>query len=174
MLAPLDEADVAEALQDFVLEGWSIGSDTGTDTRISMEPGAAKRLAELCCGDPFLFQLAGQAAWNAGSGAVITLTEVDQGWTSVSAEARLHVERVLERLPDRERSFAEAMAALDPSARTLTNIATEAGSAKASEAGPSAQRLDTVRRLISRGRLYTFRHRAVEAMLTSGWPKHSA
>ena len=44
------------------------------------------------------------------------------------------------------------------------------GLEKATDAGPTSQRLDTVRGIIGRGRLRTFRHRAVEAYLTSGWP----
>ncbi|WP_279630800.1 hypothetical protein [Rathayibacter sp. VKM Ac-2804] len=37
--------------------------------------------------------------------------------------------------------------------------------------GTTAQRLDTVRGIIDRGKLYGFRHRAIEASLTSEWPR---
>jgi len=62
------------------------------------------------------------------------------------------------------------MAGLPPSARTLTRIADALGLAKPTDAGPTSQRLDAVRGIISRGKPYTFRHRAVEAYLTSDWP----
>lgn len=42
--------------------------------------------------------------------------------------------------------------------------------AKGSDAGVSARRLDSLRGIIRRGKPYTFRHRAVEAHLTSEWP----
>ena len=42
----------------------------------------------------------------------------------------------------------------------------------ASDAGPTAQRLDLIRRVIRRGRPhYTFRNRAVGAYLESDWPE---
>ena len=62
------------------------------------------------------------------------------------------------------------MASLPPVERQLTRIAHEAGYLKATAAGPTAQRLDTVRGIIERGTRYTFRHRAVEAYLSSDWP----
>jgi hypothetical protein len=52
----------------------------------------------------------------------------------------------------------------------ITRIAERVGFAKTTDAGPTAQRLDTVRGIIARGKPYTFRHRAVEAYLTSEWP----
>ena len=42
----------------------------------------------------------------------------------------------------REREFIEAMAELAPEERSLTNIARKMGHAKATDAGPTAQRLD--------------------------------
>ena len=62
------------------------------------------------------------------------------------------------------------MAGLPPADRTLTRIAERAGFSSASAAGPTSQRLDTVRGIIGRGKPYSFRHRAVEAYLTSDWP----
>lgn len=62
------------------------------------------------------------------------------------------------------------MAELPAHERTLTRIAKKAGYGKATDAGPTSQRLDTVRGIIGRGTRYTFRRRAVEAYLTSDWP----
>ena len=63
------------------------------------------------------------------------------------------------------------MAELAPEERSLTNIARKMGHAKATDAGPTAQRLDLNRLIIQRGRPYRFQHRAVEAYLTSNWPR---
>lgn len=62
------------------------------------------------------------------------------------------------------------MADLPPEERTLSRIAKELGLKKASDAGPTSQRLDTVRGIISPGTQYSFRHRAAEAYLTGDWP----
>jgi hypothetical protein len=127
-------------------------------------------MVELCSGEPFLFQLAGERAWLAGTGALVTLKDVQSGWASVREEARAHIERILDRLPGREREMLEAMASLAPSERTASAIAIACGYSDVSKAGPTAQRLDGVRGLISRGKPYTFRHRALEAYLTTQWP----
>ena len=136
-----------------------------------MEPGAVEVIVHLCAGEPFLFQLAGQQAWFAGTGTVITKEEALTGWRAVRSEAAAHVERILARLPPRERQLVEVMAELEPEDRTLTRIAAEMGFAKGSDAGvTTAQRLDSSRGIIRRGKPYSFRHRAVEAYLTSDWP----
>lgn len=170
-LTAIDEEDLAEALQEFVLDGWEVADRTGGIARIRMEPTAAALIADVCRGEPFLFQLAGEQAWYAGTADTITASEVRAGWRGAQREATAHVERILERLPGRERQFLQAMAELSPSARTLSGIAHKMGLTKATDAGPTSQRLDTVRGIIGRGRPYTFRHRAVEAYLTSDWPE---
>ena len=169
-LGALDEADLALALHPFVDEGWVIADAHGHNQRIRMTPTACRALIDLSCGEPFLFQLAGERAWFAGVGNMITAEEVHEGWRSAAAEAETHVQRVLARLPAREERFLRAMAALDPHERTLTQIARQMGHAHASELGTTAQRLDLTRGIVERGRPYTFRHRAVEAFLTSSWP----
>lgn len=63
-----------------------------------------------------------------------------------------------------------AMAELTPGERSLSEIAAAAGFSKAADAGAAWQRLGRVRGIISRGRPYMFRRRAVEAFLTSDWP----
>lgn len=169
-LAPIDDTDLQTALQPFLFEGWEIPSESGGGARIHMEAGARDAIIDLCRGEPFLFQLAGQQAWYAGTSALITKDDVLTGWQAARSEAASHVERILARLPQREREFVEAMAELELGDRTLTRIAKEMGFAKPSDAGPTSQRLDSTRGIISRGKLYAFRHRAVEAYLTSGWP----
>ncbi len=170
-LGPLDDADLASALQPFVMEGWEVADGEGGTSLIRMEQDAAAAIIDLCCGEPFLFQLAGEQAWYAGSNELITKEHVLRGWRTAASEAEAHVERVLNRLPGREHEFLQTMAGLSAKDRTLTRIAADMGYQKPTEAGPIAQRLDTVRGIISRGKPYTFRHRAVEAYLTSSWPR---
>ena len=170
VLDPLGDDDLRTALQPFVMEGLEVPGDRGVEV-IRMEQAAAETVVEVCQGEPFLFQLAGERAWYAGTGDVITRTEVLHGWRDAESEARSHVERILERLPERERQFVEAMAHLAPGDRTLSRIAAEAGFPRPTDAGPTSQRLDRVRGIIRRGKPYAFRHRAIEALLTSGWPR---
>ena len=137
-----------------------------------MEPAAQHAIVELSCGEPFLFQLAGQCAWHAGTDSIITAEHVRTGWSRQAAhKAEAHVQRILDRLPPREREFVEAMAELAPEERSLTNIAKRLGHKRATDAGPTAQRLDLTRRIVRRGKHYRFQHRAVGAYLTSEWPE---
>ncbi|WP_027587395.1 ATP-binding protein [Acidipropionibacterium thoenii] len=170
ILAPLDDEDLASALQPFVTDGWPVPDDEGGIGRVRMTPDARDAILRACCGEPFLFQLAGEQAWYADGSDVITRDHVLAGWQIARPEAAAHVERILQRLPGREREFLEAMSGLAPEDRTLTRIAAEMGYPRASNAGPTSQRLDSMRGIIARGKPYAFRHRAVEAYLTTGWP----
>lgn len=170
VLEPIDDDDLRSALRPFVVSGWGVSDDAGGVGVVRMEEAATEAIIDLCRGEPFLFQLVGERAWYAGTGSVVTRGEVLDGWRQAQSEAVAHVERILDRLPDRERDFVVAMAELPPGARSLTEIAAAAGFSKAADAGTASQRLDRVRGIISRGRPYTFRHRAVEAFLTSDWP----
>lgn len=169
-LGAIDDDALMSALQPFVTEGWPIADDAGGVGRVYMEPAAQRAVVELAHGEPFLFQLAGERAWYAGTGDLITAEHVRTGWRDAAPEAEAHVQRILDRLPPRERHFLEAMAALPPEERTLTNIARSMGYERTTDAGPTAQRLDLTRGIIRRGRPYDFRHRAVGAYLTSEWP----
>lgn len=171
VLQPVDDGDLTAALQPFVVEGWPVAARDGGIDRVSMEPEAQQAIVALSCGEPYLFQLAGQVAWFAGTGQIITRDDVLVGWESAESEAEQHVQRILDRLPMKEREFLWAMAEVEPEERTLTTIASAAGFAKATDAGPTSQRLDLTRRIIARGRKYRFRHRAVEAFLTTAWPE---
>ena len=169
-LGSIEDADLRLALHEFVTPGWSVPDGRGGTATIRMEADAADVVVELCRGEPFLFQLAGQRAWYAGTGPVITADEVVAGWRQARTEAAAHVERILERLPGRERQMLEVMAEMPAEERSATSIARAMGFERASQAGPTAQRLDTIRGIVRRGKTYTFRHRAVEAYLTSDWP----
>lgn len=169
-LDAIDDADLTAALQTFVTEGWPVATEAGGAERVFLAADAQRAIVERARGEPFLFQLAGERAWYAGTDNLITAEHVKAGWRNAAPEAEAHVQRILDRLPARERLFIEAMAELAPEERSLTNIARKAGYEKATDAGPTAQRLDRTRRIIHRGRPYRFRHRAVEARLTSDWP----
>jgi len=169
-LDAIDDADLTAALQTFVTEGWPVATEAGGTERVFLAADAQRAIVERARGEPFLFQLAGERAWYAGTDNLITAEHVKAGWRNAAPEAEAHVQRILDRLPARERQFIEAMAELAPEERSLTNIARKAGYEKATDAGPTAQRLDRARRIIHRGRPYRFRHRAVEARLTSDWP----
>lgn len=169
-LGAIDDDALMSALQPFVTEGWPIVDAAGGVGRVFMEPAAQRAVVELAHGEPFLFQLAGERAWYAGTDDLITAEHVRTGWRDAAPEAEAHVQRILDRLPPRERHFLEAMAALPPEERTLTNIARSMGYERTTDAGPTAQRLDLTRGIIRRGRPYDFRHRAVGAYLTSKWP----
>jgi hypothetical protein len=170
VLAAIDEEDLRAALQPFVIDGWEVADDHGGSEIVRMEQTAVDAIVHLCCGEPFLFQLAGQRAWNSGNTSTITEADALRGWRSAENEAAAHVERVLGRLPLRENEFVTAMAELPPRDRTATKIAHALGFTLASQIGPSSRRLDTVRGIITRGKPYSFRNRAVEAYLTSDWP----
>lgn len=169
-LGAIDDDALMSALQPFVTEGWPIADDAGGVGRVFMEPAAQRDIVERAHGEPFLFQLAGERAWYAGTDDLITAEHVRTGWRDAAPEAEAHVQRILIRIPPRELHFLEAMAALPPEERTLTNIARSLGYERTSDAGPTAQRLDLTRGIIRRGRPYDFRHRAIGAYLTSEWP----
>jgi len=169
-LAPIAEADFEVALSQFLDPGWPVLDAQGNQTFVRMEPKAAKLIAELSCGEPFLFQLAGEKAWYQGTGSEITEADVREGWEQAQSEAENHVERTLRRLPDREREFILKMAALPAEERSAKNIAQALGMATSAGIGSTAQRLDTTRRIIKRGDIYQFRNHALEAYPTSNWP----
>ena len=80
----------------------------------ALQTAAQRAIVELAHGEPFLFQLAGERAWYAGTDDLITAEHVRTGWRDAAPEAEAHVQRILDRLPPRERHFLEAMAALPP------------------------------------------------------------
>lgn len=170
-LGPIDDADLHQALQPFTGDGWPVAGPDGPN-RVVAEAAALERLVEVVLGDPFLFQLAGQRAWEAGTGAVVTLNDVEAGWAVAASEARRHVSRMLDRVPDRERAVLAAMAELDPDDRSAHNIARHMGHDSSAQIGSATRRLEDVRGLIVRGRTgYRFTSRTIDAYLAGGWPR---
>ncbi len=79
-LSAIDDEDLAQALQEFVLEGWAVPDGAGGSTRVRMDPDAAALIVDVCRGEPFLFQLAGEQSWYADSTPTITADQVRRGW----------------------------------------------------------------------------------------------
>lgn len=166
-LRHLDDDDLREALSVFTGPGgWPVGDH---DRGVAMTDAAVEAILACVRGDPFLFQLVGKAAWDAAPDSqVITEEHVLAGWEDVKAEARRHVERLVERLPERERELLEAMVRLTPSSRTLTAIGRQLGKT-AAQLGSASQRLED-RGIITRGRPYRFTARTIEGLLGRSWP----
>lgn len=169
-LEGLDEPEIRTALAPFESEGWPILGDRGP-ARVHMEPGAADHIVDRCLGDPFLFQLAGEAAWNAGAGPVITRDETVRGWRLIRREVVRYVEGRLTGLGELQLRYLEAAAGLDEDEATAAAVAAALGHDGSPRLASTAQRLDERHRLIRReaGRV-RFRAPAVRAFLRGDWP----
>jgi hypothetical protein len=170
LLRPLTDADIEVALAPFADGGWPVLGDAGP-ARVGMTADAIGLVVELALGDPFLFQLVGSAAWNAGAGAVITADDVRAGWAVVGEEAERHVSRLLDDVAPLERQLLTTMAQLGPDQRTLTSIARTMGRRGPGEVSTAARRLDIDHGLIIRDAPYRFAHRTVEVLLQDRWPR---
>lgn len=166
-LTHLDDDELREAMAPFTsTQGWPV---LDQDAGVAMTDGAVDAMLAFCLGDPFLFQLIGKAAWDAAPDEqVITTEHVVRPAEDVTDEARSHVNRLLARLPEREREFVDAMASLAPSRRTASMIARKLGRTT-NQLGSAAQRLEE-RGVIRRGKPYTFRARTVEGLVRGQWP----
>lgn len=173
LLPPLSDEDLDESLEPMVLDGWRVlGEDGPAVVRLASE--AAEHIVQLASGDPYIFQLSGQRAWDADESEVISLEHVVAGWRTARAEALRHATRQLDRVPDRERQLLATMARLAPDERTATRLAQEMGYESASQIGTAAMRLEVTRGLIQRGRPYTFTFPLIERFLRGEWPDVAA
>lgn len=165
-LRELDDSDLRLSLAPFTSPtGWALDDGRG----VAMTADAIDELLALALGDPFLFQLLGAAAWSAAPNEqTITADHVRAGFATDRDEALAHVERLLERVPARERDVLDAMAALPPDRRTLTEIARHLDRAP-TQLGSAARRLDQ-RGLIVRDKPYRFSARTIERFLAGTWP----
>lgn len=143
------------ALQPLVLEGWSVSSPSGSFDAVHIDPAAQRRIADLSRGEPFLFQLAGERAWLAGDGQVISDEEVVRGWRGAAGEAERHGAWLL-LFAGGERALREAMSVLPDDERSATASARQMGKLQAAEIGTTARRLEILRGIISRGTRYSF------------------
>lgn len=168
-LEPLEEADLREALAPFTGAGWPVLTDEGP-ARVHFSPEAVDLTVERCLGSPYLFQLVGDAAWNAGSGAVVSAEDVQRGYLSARREIRAYMELRLADLTEKQLAYLRAAASLPAGQRTAGRVAAQLGTT--SEAvGYTAQALDERHRVIRRvaGKV-VFRSAALEALLCGDLP----
>lgn len=167
-LEPLDEPALRSALAPF-RSGWQVLSDDGP-VLVTMTDGCQDLIIDRCLGDPFLFQLAGDAAWVAAASPQIDADDARRGWRLASREARQYVVSRYEHLAPGQRAYLEAAAAIDPEERTSAVIASSMGRT-ARQLGSTLEALDSAHGLLSRtqGRV-TFGSPAVEQHLRGEWP----
>lgn len=147
-LGPLEEADLELALRPFTTAGWPILGESGPE-RVRMQPEGARALIDASHGSPFLFQLVGEAAWNAGPGELITAAEARAGIAAARRETVAHFRLRLQGLTDLQQAFLRAAAQLDDHERTAGAVASLMGSTSATLAS-TARQLDERHRLIRR------------------------
>lgn len=162
-LAPLHHKELLAGLRPLQL-GWEVTDGSGGSAFVTMDADAASALADVSFGDPFLFQLIGHAAWLADEGGRLTADHVAQARSATLAEAKRHVDRLLDRLSDKQMEFVQQMVRLAPEDRTLSSIA-DVLDVRPEQLGSTTQGLD-VKGIISRGKPYQLRVPAIEARLT--------
>ncbi len=170
-LDPLSDSELRGALAPFTTTGWPILTDQGP-AHVHLDPGAIDLLVDHSMGDPFVFQLAGEAMWNAGTGLVVTHEEATRGWNAARREIRSVVVGRLEGLTDLQMRYLTAAAEeRDDDRRTAGVVANAIGYDTSTQAASTAHALDVERGLIRReaGRI-TFRSPSVQAYLRGDWP----
>ncbi len=111
-LLPVTDNDIAEALSAFA------------DTRgVAVDAEASDRFCELVGGYPYFLHVVGSQVWVAGDGDVITVDDVEQGWTMAAPTIELFYEERLRDLTDNQRRYLEAAAELEEDARTSGGVA---------------------------------------------------
>lgn len=119
-----------------------VAAGNGFDgTGVGIDDAAAHLLAERSHGEPFLLQLAGEAAWLAdGATDAITVDHVGHG-LSVTHEERLRFARqLLEDIPPAELAVLDAVLALPSEQRRPSTVAESMGR-RASQIGAALSRL---------------------------------
>ena len=169
-LEHLEEAELRGALIPFVTEGWPVLAADGM-RRVHMDDGAVDLIVRACLGDPFLFQLAGEAAWNAGDGPVILEEDAARGWRLVRREVVRYVESRLGGLSDLQLAYLRTAAQIPEHERTGAAVAAGMGRPGSAALASTAQALDRTHGLLRReaGRV-RFRSESVRAFLAGGWP----
>lgn len=114
-----------------------------------MSPRRARRVINGSHGSPFLFQLLGEAAWNAGTSALISQEEATRGRQSAAREMQRYVRLRLGTLTDLQMSYLQATADLPQKERTSALIAQSLGRTSA-QLGSTARALEERYRLIRR------------------------
>lgn len=138
-LGMLADADVADRLAHPL-----------TDAEVTFDPRAVEYLTRLVAGDPYLFQLVGQHAWNASDGPVITEADVTRADRETYADRLRLVEAAMDDIPAGEMVVLRALYELLDDDLTVAgaDVAHRLGKTQP-EIAPAAQRLER-RAVISR------------------------
>ena len=147
-LGPLDDADLQLALRPFVTDGWTVLGEHGP-VAVRLQPEAADELVAAAHGSPFLFQLVGEAAWNAGAGSTITLEEARRGVAASRRETAAHFRMRLAGLSDLQLRYMRVAASIAGGERTAGAVARALGSTS-QQLASTARLLDEHHRLIRR------------------------
>lgn len=165
-LEPFTDDEVRAGLAYAFDDGYEVLGDDGPG-QVFLAESARERLVELCMGDPFLFQLAGAAAWDAATTGLVELAHVDDGWRRVHREVDAHVRSRLEGLTELQRRVLAAAADLGDGANG-TEIARRIGRGASSDIGSTLQGLVDKHHLRLEGGGYRVVSRAVARALREG------
>lgn len=113
----------------------------GAEVRV--DPRAVDRITQLVAGDPYLFQLVGQHAWNASDGPVIAVQDVERADRETYADRLRLVEAAVDDIPEGEMVVLRAVYELLADDLTVTGaeVADHLGKTQP-EIAPAAQRLE--------------------------------
>lgn len=142
-LRPFSDEEVRAGLVYAFADGYQVLGEDGPVT-IDLADAAREALIEVCQGDPFLFQLAGAAAWDAGVGPLITEEEVHFGWARVRREVHAHVRSRLQGLSELQGQVLRAAVAVTDGQDVAvdgTTIARRMGRTASSAIGSTLQAL---------------------------------
>ena len=110
---PLDERDVREVLLTF---------DRHNDAGVVFDADAINRFVAEVRGYPYAFQLLGKAAWDAGTGPVITATDVERAIEVIAPQLRERYASRIAGLTEEQVAYLIAAASLEPDRRTPTAV----------------------------------------------------
>ncbi len=138
-LEPFDDLEIRAALRFTFDDGFDVLTDDGP-AKVHIEDAAIDEIVAACLGEPFLFQLAGAAAWDADVTAVITAEDVRAGWARARREVHAHVRSRTDGLTELQRSVLTAAAGA-PQGADGTRIAQSIGRSASSDIGSTLQAL---------------------------------
>lgn len=156
-LGMLSDAEVVDALSETLPE------------EVTIARRAADHMAAIVAGDPYFFQLVGQAAWNASHGPEVTMSDVHTADKATYGTRLRLIEATANDIPAGERAVLEAIYEVASKGLTVSGaeVAQFLGK-KASQIAPAAQRLER-RAAISRdwGK-WRIENRLLHRYLTTG------
>lgn len=130
---------------------------------------AAKRMADLVGGDPYLFQYVGHAAWGAGDGPVIDVGDIDAADEDTYDERLRIIEAASEDVPEGEGAVLDALyaVAVDGDVARGIDVAARLGKSLP-QIATSARRLEQRALLVRERRQWRVTHRLVRRLRETG------